>query len=525
MKRTVFLASVVAAWLSGNARPALAGPYVAFSLREAAVQAQQDPARGALGDLGGMTRVCGMVYDGEGNDLILVGRVVQGQASASLDDLVVALRARMLRHQWPTVSIDPTPATGRTGLQAVTFLGGIENSAFGRDLLQADIILKECSLQLRPLVAPVVSYRALYGKNLLDSLRRTGVEPVDAEVEWFDPVQQPAAFAPLQDRPIKDERAHRCRFWFHPCEPPYFLARDGVFCIQELRLMVREELVPPSADAAPASPPSPEAADAARQFAAAWGEHLGPLSAAHPVLKRLKILYDLVAVAEGVRELGCPGALKYLLEDHVVAAAATAEQHRLVRLCALVKRTDGLQHAIELSGGVQLKADLRWLKLGEVGRLRNVVLKTRPAPRALTWGLPLEEWKMPNAQDLDAAVLAGAGAGPALPAATGDAGCSVATRAYLVDPSSRLPADSPRAFRGFGQPASALSPFNPTTPRWNVNGVLIDPTVIKDAETLRWDGIPQPLAPFVPGGRPVQPSHVPVQNIEDEEFQQRQKGN
>ncbi|MBM3501171.1 MAG: hypothetical protein FJX74_21165, partial [Armatimonadetes bacterium] len=110
--------------------------YTAFSLKvaqqriEAAGQGWREREPEVL-SLGGITRVEGFVYDQPNVDLILVGDQDETRADLTLDDLVVALRARFIYGEWPLVSIDPTPDTLQTEMLNVRWEGGIQDTALG----------------------------------------------------------------------------------------------------------------------------------------------------------------------------------------------------------------------------------------------------------------------------------------------------------------------------------------------------------------------------------------------------------
>ena len=108
--------------------------YVAYSLREAIFQTRNGLSSDNLLKLGSITRVAGMVYDREGRDVILVGIADGTLPSATFDDFVVALRARLLHNSWPLVSIDPVPEPDESKNQMVRFDGQIANTAFGKSL-------------------------------------------------------------------------------------------------------------------------------------------------------------------------------------------------------------------------------------------------------------------------------------------------------------------------------------------------------------------------------------------------------
>src|SRR5689334_14332269 len=117
MKKIIFLAlfmiAMVIFLLSAKsdqmASKAYTNEYVAFSLKNAEARiisaaGRVDPD---LMNLGGITRIEGLVVDREREDIIIVGEKNSGTDGAllTLDDFAVILRARIILNQWPLVSI------------------------------------------------------------------------------------------------------------------------------------------------------------------------------------------------------------------------------------------------------------------------------------------------------------------------------------------------------------------------------------------------------------------------------------
>ena len=200
--------------------------YVAYSLGQAEIELAKDAAiTSDLLRIGGMTRPLGVVCDEARGDLILVGQISKGEQPVTLDDFVVPLRAVLRHGAVPMVSIDMTPQAERTGKQAVRFEGRIENTAFGRDLLLADIVLKKLGLGILAVTEAVDSYFAMRA----DSWQTTG------------------AAAGVQSR-----------FWFLPSKESFVAVRNGVAVVNKLELNVGVEVV--FAEASQLSTTTPEAA-------------------------------------------------------------------------------------------------------------------------------------------------------------------------------------------------------------------------------------------------------------------------
>ena len=473
-----------AAWavLSVLCQASFGGPFVAYSLREADRRARENTARNdELMLLGGMTRICGIVYDDGAKDVILVGKIVAGQASATLDDLVVALRARLRDEQWPTVSIDPTKDTPRNGLQKVTFLGGLDGTEFGSSFLQSDIVLKEYSLERLQSTSNVPSFRSLFTQTLKERLRAEGKEI--NRVQWLTANQFAEASRNLLGRPVQDDKSYQCRFWFYPREPLLLQVRGGVFCIKELQLTVEAQITQGSDRKSRPSGRPGDVEKAAVLFSQRFSGGLHEVSVRHPVLKRLKILYDLVAVAQGIRELKAwePG---FLLQRYRLPRVETRRNYEFVQMYGLFERSDGLQHVVHLSGGVQFRTEIKWLNSGNVGRLKDVVLKTRPSRNALSWQLPLEGWDFPNRQDLKSESSGNGTGSPSRSAEDRIPACSLFTRSVVLSPRAGDPASVQRPFRGFSGLTPSVAAFSPGDPTMKCNGVVINPKPVKDPRRL-----------------------------------------
>jgi hypothetical protein len=353
-----------------------------------------------LKNLAGMTRIVGMVHTPD-NDIVLVGRVVEGQPHVGLDDLVIAMRARLVHDQWPTVSIDPTEQTALTGLQKVVFAGGIEGTQFGKDFLDSDIFLKKYSLDLSQTIQQVKSYRDLCKEDIEARIEAAGRRI--RRVKWEQASSSQPYVEQAKGREAKQAQSYQTRFWFTPMQPYRFVAREGVFCIKELFLTVREEAIGKEGigkNTQP-DPENPDFGKAAESFARQFSDHLTRVAEVQPSIKRLKILYDLVAVAEGIRSLRKRPDLSHFLKEYQTKPVKTRPDYDYIQVVGIVDRDDGAKHLINISGGVRFEAELKWLNDGDVTPLRDIVIKTRPDPSALTWRLPIDSWKMPNAQDLE----------------------------------------------------------------------------------------------------------------------------
>jgi len=323
---------------------------VAFSLSEAerrlwAHQGVPSP----IASLGGMTRLVGLVYDRERRDPILIGRTEASRPPLDLDSLVVAMRAVLVRQQWPLVSVDPTADTITTGQQTVRLEGGIADSRFGQDFLLADVRLKRLGLGLES--APNLENMS-YFRHRVERSRRD-VRGVGG----------------------------RSRFWFYAIDPG-LEQRDDVFLIRRLALGVRAETKALSLES---SDPAFDAA--ANEFASAVTTSFAELCRKFSDLDRLQSLYEMVAVARGMQMV--PGGVSdYWLNRYAVRATPTPRTFAVIGREERVETPHGPRY-LEVRGGIQFRALSVRLLDGDVTALKEAVLLSRPGAHELTWFVPI----------------------------------------------------------------------------------------------------------------------------------------
>jgi tetratricopeptide (TPR) repeat protein len=439
----------IALWASLTST-ALAGSIKAFSLREA----NRLIAEGAGGNedlrgLGGITRFVGMVFDRESSDVILIGKVRTDQPGATLDDLVVALRCRLKTKEDPLVSIDPVEETRQTGEQKVRFEGGIARTQFGADFLRNDVFLKRYSLDLLKRIAGINSYLKLYDHATKQRMKQQGHS---VDIAWLSEEESKRAVEPYRGKAAEESEIIQSRFWF--CVQKQYsgiVELDDVFVIRELQLGVEAETISHKKVAAPDSAVPEPRDEIGEQFAAEFTRHFKGAWAEYPEMKRLKILFDLAAIAEGIAHLGKDRpTLDNLIEKHAVESVPTPETFPLVERVGIVSGEPEKVTLVQLSGGLKLEAVLRALQKGRPSALRDAVLRTRPDPRSLVWDLPLDTWEMPNDEP---------GIDPASPPARSlpdEIGSTVTLQTVVFGPK---PSSDPRLiFRGFQRP-QAVKPL------------------------------------------------------------------
>jgi tetratricopeptide (TPR) repeat protein len=339
--------------------------YVAFSLNSAQrliVQARDRPVPPQVRTLAGLSKIRGLVYDHSSGDVILVGED-KGGPQLLLDDFVVALRARRILQAWPLVSIDPPSGSILSHMQSVRYEGGIENTAFGKTLYEADLLLKRISLGLVEVRrAPLASYW---------QLMRNSVWHENAALKLCG------------------------RFWFYPVRPAVKV-RSGVVEVSNVEVGLFTELLYAEADGAVLAIDG-RSDPRAEQFRTEFERHFTTLAIEFPVLARLDALNQLVALTKGLEETEDAPNLDYWLTRYTPERTVTVNQSPTLRRYAELRRPNERRaRTIELSGGVQLKALAIRLKAGDVTALRDAVLASRPSPNELAWGFTIGEWLIPD---------------------------------------------------------------------------------------------------------------------------------
>jgi len=350
--------------------------YTAFSLRAARARVESRPEgqdfraddREAF-ELGGITTVKGLVVDPNTGDLILVGQRIPGRPALTLDDLVVALRARLVSDEWPEVSMDPVPETDRWNIYVVRFEGGIADSQFGKDLLDADFLLK------------------LICVGYVDS----GVEAIgDAWQLYVDMYSRLAKNGNSVEIP-----AIQGRFWYYPIVSR-ITVRDNVATFKDLKMGVFCEVLNVKVEGEELEDISAINDEAAERVASLISEHYDELAETHPCVRRVQQLNELVAATKAIAAMDRPVDLTWWLEHYDPAKVATPKKMAQVRRVGVLRRSDGKPGpAIELVGGVALRAVALRLRAGDVTALAEAVLTTRPSPEELTWSFMVSDWVIP----------------------------------------------------------------------------------------------------------------------------------
>ena len=351
------------------------GEYVAFSLQEAKNQLTAMKARSnyrtlfpEIFNLGGMNHIHGLVYDKESKDMILVGKYDPDRQPITLDDFVVALRARFIHGTWPVVSIDPTEKTKTTSMQNVRFEGGIENTQFGQDLLEADYRLKRIGMGL---LASGISHFKSYWDLEMERLIGGGL----------------------------DNFKTNSRFWFYPVLPSVSVRQD-VVAIKGLKVGIFTEALSAEIDGKPIKDLATFQNEAAESFAKTFSDRYAELAMVHPSFSRVQGLDELVALTRAIEEIEDRPALEFWLQDYRIKLVETRRELKVLRRKSKdleVNQANRIyRKSYTVSGGIKLMAIALRLNAGDVAALKDAVLTTRPKPGALSWSFVVGEWVIPT---------------------------------------------------------------------------------------------------------------------------------
>ncbi len=389
-------------------RASAEGEFRAYSMAEAERRLKEPRSEpSGVQDLGGITRIAGLVYDQTNGDLIVVGQVYAAEPRINLDDLVVGLRSRLVRKEWPLVSIDKLPDSEKTERQAVRFAGGIDQSQLGLDVLQADIILKKLALGYLP--GDIWGVRSYFDMSVERARNATG------------------------------ERGVSTRFWFRPVQHAV-AAREGVVAVRELTVGIRAEVLAASTVTDPAVDPATVRDEVGEAFAAAVSASYEDLVAYYPELARVSTVLRLVALAYGLESMPARPDLDYWLHDYTVEHVDTPTDYPLLRREQQIP-VGADTYVLEVDGGIELSAFVERLEVeGDIVAIRDAVIGARPPGNSLTWSVPLDGWHIPGYPDTALENRSTQLDDPKAPSKEKRAGCSLTRRLY--------PADTPAGFNG-----------------------------------------------------------------------------
>jgi hypothetical protein len=326
---------------------------MALSLLQAQkmLEKKDTPGITAVRRLAGMASpICCIKTDSD-TDVVVFGTFDSDSMPIGIDDFVVALRAVLKYGQAPLVSIDP--AKINSSEQPVRFEGKLEDTRFGNELLDADVVLKK--LGLGKLKADVWGIKSYFDLSV-DEWCRSGKE--DAALN---------------------------RFWFlTDPEGSSVAVRKDIGLVKRLKIKVQTETM---------GRPGIATDPVGDAFAASMTSALGDLMVTMPELRRLDQLYRLVGIASIIQrwrdKFGVDPdsiGMNYWLNDYPVERVSTPPTYAL--MASTAKDATG-KKTMTISGGVELRALVEEVKGGSLSALRDLVLKSRPSADAVSWNVPV----------------------------------------------------------------------------------------------------------------------------------------
>jgi len=347
--------------------------FIAYSMKVAQARVEEAMRNGEdfrkkqpdLYYLGGITKPWAVVLDTETNDWILVGERDPKSSILTLDDWVVALRARFIHpDKDPGVTIDPRPCEAclKSGKkegcrhftkQDVRFFGGIEDTHFGQVCYEADWRMKKIGLSLEKL--PV--------KNLKS---------------YFDLAVEQACNS-------RSGNTRVCsRFWFYPIVSQVNVIGDVVF-LEKFQMGVFPEVLYAEIDGKPVANVDKFDDYPSEGFSRSFSENYDTVAQAREVFETLRGLTRLAALAKGLTQVDGKPKVDFYMSGYPIGKSKTLQEVEVLK-------NESREVGLGVEGGVQLMALAMRLKGGDTSALKELVLKGRKAvgTNALTWGLEMQ---------------------------------------------------------------------------------------------------------------------------------------
>jgi tetratricopeptide (TPR) repeat protein len=308
--------------------------------------------------LGGITKPWAVVLDTTTGDWILLGERDPQAAVLTLDDWVVALRARFIHPERdPGVSIDPLPseACRKAGKQescrdatrqTVRFFGGIEDTHFGQVCYEADWLMKKLGLALEKVAVP-------------------GLKPYYA-----------LAVEQAQRTRSRDTRV-RGRFWFYPIVNRVNVVGDVVL-LEQFQMGVFTEVLYAEVNGRPVQDLNTFTHSPSEGFSRSFSEHYDAVARARDVFETLRGLTRLAALAKGLTQVAAHPRFDFYLQEYSIKKVQTPHE-------VAVLWVQNQEVGLVVSGGASLMALVLRMQGGDTGALQELVLRTRPTQETLSW--------------------------------------------------------------------------------------------------------------------------------------------
>ena len=340
--------------------------FVAYSMKvaqervEMAVKSAEDfrKKQPDLFLLGSITKPQMIVIDTNRDDFILVGERDGKSPIITLDDFVVALRARYLHPDVdPGVTIDLRPCDScaaisnihlciHSTIQDVRYFAGVENTRFGHVCYESDWLMKLAGLGFEILLPDLPSRYELRTEEYRNKT-----------VTWS------TAFN---------------RFWFYPiCNRVNVF--PGLVLLEKFQMGVFTELRCAEIEGRPVPNLDSVEDGSAQSFARSFSLHFDRISEAKPVLATLRSMTRLAALTKGLTQADGSCQVDFWLRSYPMQKHATTNA---VEVLSVTNE----QYEFRMFGGVTLMALALRMKAGDPSSLRQMVFATRGnAGSSLFW--------------------------------------------------------------------------------------------------------------------------------------------
>ena len=364
----LFLLTIFPASVEGETKT-----FIAYSMKVAQARVEEAMRKGEdfrkkqpdLFYLGGITKPWAVVLDTENNDWILVGERDPKSSILTLDDWVVALRARFIYpDKDPGVTIDPRPCETclKSGKKEgcshytklnVRFFGGVEDTHFGQVCFEADWLMKKIGLSLEKLpINNLKSYFDLCTEQIRNS--GSGISSVGS------------------------------RFWFYPIVNQVNVIGD-VALLEQFKMGVFTEVLYAEVDGKPVADVDKFDHYPSEGFSRSFSENYDAAAQARNVLETLRGMTRLAALAKGLTRLDSQPKVDFYMSGYPIVKSKTLQEVEVLK-------NESSDLGFKVIGGVELMAlAMRW-KGGDLSALKELVLKGRKAAwaKALAWSFEIQ---------------------------------------------------------------------------------------------------------------------------------------
>jgi hypothetical protein len=353
--------------------------------------------------VGGITRICGFVFDEKTNEVILHGIAENGVPEMTFDDFVVILRNVWLKYAqrtdntitytYPGCSIDPDP-------DVLGKLRTLEAEIMGlNDTQQVEKVVKKwmqtckepqavrvLGMPFNCNVAKVLVDADYHMKRVTDGTDSLGIPGLES---YSSMMLEDAKRCALSGKPLSVVSTSN-RFWFYPGNL-VVEKKDNSYLLTDCEVILLTEL-----QYARQSENNAFVDRYAERFAADFTALFDQIADKRPIYRQLEQEFQLVAVAKAIYEerSGSIYGLDYLLNEYPVVKSDVAPRlagNPSIRRFSHTTQTGNVIHSLSLRqpscGGVAINAEPK-IKEGPADAVGLAVTRARPSLKAVTWECP-----------------------------------------------------------------------------------------------------------------------------------------